>query len=138
MIKITQENFDQENIIEQIKSNATGCIVCFQGIVRDYSRGKQVEKMKIEVYNEMALLELRKIRKEALDRYRVQEIAVIHRYGELFVNDDIVFIAVAAGHRAEAFDACRFVIEELKVRVPLWKKEYTTEGEVWVEEERYD
>jgi molybdopterin synthase catalytic subunit len=89
--------------------------------------------MKIEVYEDMALKELETIREEAIKKFGVHKISVIHRYGDLNVKDDIVFIAVSAGHRAEAFDACRYVIEELKIRVPLWKKEYTSEGQVWVE-----
>jgi molybdopterin synthase catalytic subunit len=133
MIEITKEDFSQEEIIEQIKSTKTGCVVCFQGVVRDNSMGKKVERMNIEVYEHMALKELEKIRKEALKKYGVNEICVVHRHGDLLVKDNIVFIAVAAGHRVEAFDACRYVLEELKTRVPLWKKEYTPEGEVWVQ-----
>jgi molybdopterin synthase catalytic subunit len=133
MIKITKEDFSQEQIIEQIKNTKTGCIVCFQGVVRDNSKGKEVDRMKIEVYEDMALKELETIREEAIKKFGVHKISVIHRYGDLNVKDDIVFIAVSAGHRAEAFDACRYVIEELKIRVPLWKKEYTSEGQVWVE-----
>jgi molybdopterin synthase catalytic subunit len=138
MIKITKEDFNQEKIIEQIKTTKTGCIVCFQGVVRDNSNGRKVYRMNIEVYEDMAIKELEKIREEAIKKFGVHEIFVIHRYGDLDVKDNIVFIAVAAGHRAETFDACRYVIEELKIRVPFWKKEYTKEGQVWVEGEYHE
>lgn len=135
---ISKKDFNVDEIINQLKSKEVGAIVSFQGIVRNYSKVKFVTRMEIEIYKEMAILELEKIRKEALEKYGVKEIAVFHRYGDLIINDNIVLIVVAASHRSEAFDACRFVIEELKVRVPIWKKEYTQDGQSWVEGFQYE
>lgn len=130
---ISKKDFNVDEIINQLKSKEVGAIVSFQGIVRNYSKVKFVTRMEIEVYKEMAIMELEKIRKEALEKYGVKEITVFHRYGDLKINDNIVLIVVAASHRSEAFDACRYVIEELKVRVPIWKKEHTQDGQSWVE-----
>ena len=138
MIKIQREDIDIEEILESVKSPASGGVVTFLGTVRDNAERHSVAKMSIEVYEEMALKQLGAIESEAQEKFGVHEIAVIHRYGDLEVGDNIVFIAVAAGHREEAFKACKYVIDELKQRVPIWKKETTPEGEFWVEGERHE
>ncbi len=138
MIKIQREDIDIEEILESVKSPASGGVVTFLGTVRDNAEGHSVAKMSIEVYEEMALKQLGAIESEAREKFGVLEIAVVHRYGDLEVGDNIVFIAVAAGHREEAFKACKYVIDELKQRVPIWKKETTPEGEFWVEGERHE
>jgi len=136
MIRVQRENVDIDAVLEAVKSAKSGCVVSFLGTVRDVSEGRSVQRMSIEVYEEMAVKQLSIIRDEALERFGVHEVAVVHRYGDLEVGDNIVYIAVSAGHREEAFQACRYVIDELKERVPLWKKEYTADGEVWVEGDR--
>jgi len=108
------------------------------GTVRDTSKGRRISRMSIQVYEEMARSQLEAIRAEALEKYGVDQVAVVHRYGDLDVGDNIVYIGVAAGHRDEGFAACRYIIEELKRRVPIWKKEITPEGEVWVEGDRHE
>ena len=138
MIKIQREDIDVEAILESVKSPASGGVVTFLGTVRDNAKGRSVAKMSIEVYEAMAVTQLEAIRSEALEKFGVHEVAVVHRYGELVVEDNIVFIAVAAGHREEAFKACKYVIDELKQRVPIWKKETTPEGEFWVEGEKHE
>ena len=92
--------------------------------------------MSIEVYEDMARTQLEAIVGEAEDRFDVDRVEVVHRYGDLAVGDNIVFIGVSAGHRDEGFEACRYIIDELKKRVPIWKKEYTPDGVVWVEGDR--
>jgi molybdopterin synthase catalytic subunit len=94
--------------------------------------------MSIEIYETMAQSQLESIREEAIEKFGVNEIVVNHRYGELDVMDNIVFIAVSSGHRKEAFRACMYVIDELKQRVPIWKKETTLEGDFWVEGEKLE
>ena len=136
MIRVQREDVNINAVLEAVKSAKSGCVVSFLGTVRDVSEGRSVQRMSIEVYEEMAVKQLSIIRDEALERFGVHEVAVVHRYGNLEVGDNIVYICVSAGHREEAFKACRHVIDELKERVPLWKKEYTSEGEVWVEEDR--
>lgn len=136
MIKLQLEDFIVDDLIEKIRTRDSGCIVTFIGTVRDYSGNKNVSKMKLEVYEEMALDELEKISEEAKEFFSLNCINIVHRHGELSVGDNIVFIGVSAGHRDQGFEGCRYIIDELKKRVPIWKKEYTPEGEYWVEGER--
>lgn len=138
MIRVQVENFDVGVLLEVVKSPSSGCVVSFVGTVRDTSRGREISRMSIEVYEDMARSQLEAIRAETLEKYGVDQVAVIHRYGDLDVGDNIVYIGVAAGHREEGFAACRYVIEELKKRVPIWKKEFTPDGEVWVEGDRHE
>ncbi len=138
MIRVTRDDFSVDRVLEEVRGRGSGCVVSFVGVVRDESGGRPVERMEIEVYEEMARSQLEAIRREALDRFGVQEVAVVHRHGDLGVSDKIMMIAVAAAHRAEAFEACRYVIDEIKVRVPIWKKEHTPDGGFWVEGERLE
>jgi molybdopterin synthase catalytic subunit len=135
MIRVTREDFSVDEIIAGLKSRSTGGVVSFLGVVRGESKGKPVEHVEIEVYEEMARRQLEAIREEAISRFGVEEAAIVHRYGSLKVGENILLVAVASAHRAEAFDACRYVIDEIKRRVPIWKKEVTPEGEWWVESE---
>jgi molybdopterin synthase catalytic subunit len=138
MIRVTKENFSVDDMIAGLKSRSTGGVVSFLGVVRGESKGKPVEHIEIEVYEEMAQRQLEAIRREAVDRFGVEEVAVVHRYGSLKASENILLIVVASAHRAEAFDACRYVIDEIKRRVPIWKKEVTPEGEWWVESEGFE
>ncbi len=138
MIRVTKENFSVDDVIAGLKSRSTGGVVSFLGVVRGESKGKPVEHIEIEVYEEMAQRQLEAIRREAIDRFGVEEVAVVHRYGSLKASENILLIVVASAHRAEAFDACRHVIDEIKRRVPIWKKEVTPEGEWWVESEGFE
>ncbi len=97
-----------------------GAVVSFLGIVR---RDDGVKEMHVEAYDELALKELEKIRREAFDRFHVRSINIIHRKGRLSVGDRIMLVSVGAEHRKDAFEACRYIIEEIKKRAPLWKKE---------------
>jgi molybdopterin synthase catalytic subunit len=136
MIDVTREDFSVDEALERLRSRGMGALVIFVGVVRDSSRGNAVERIEIQVYEEMARRQLEEIREEAIDRFGVEEIAIIHRYGSLEVSDNIMMIAVGGGHRLEAFDACRWVLETIKEKVPIWKKEITPEGDFWVEGEK--
>ncbi len=133
---IQTEPFSLDKEIERLKqaSPAIGAIVTFLGTTRDISRGKRVTKLEFEYYPGMAEKKLAEIRVRAMEEYGVIDITIIHRIGVLPIGENIVLIAVAAGHRDEAFNTCRFCIDELKRITPIWKKETTPEGEVWVEE----
>jgi len=135
MIKITREDFSVDEVLGRLRTGRMGAVATFVGVVRGESEGMEVEQIEIQVYEEMALRQLEAIRREAMERFRVEEVAVIHRVGGLRVSDNIMMIAVGAAHRAEAFDACRYVLENIKRRVPIWKKEVTPEGDFWVEGE---
>ncbi len=136
MISVQREPFDIAATIETVKktSSSIGASVIFVGTARDVSNGERIEWLEFEHYPGMAEKQLEALRAEALERFGVIEVAIVHRYGRIEIGEDIVLIVVAAGHRAEAFDACRWCIDELKKIVPIWKKEKTAGGELWVEE----
>jgi len=136
MIEITETDFSVDEVVNRIQTDEMGCIVTFVGIVRNNSNGKPVERIEIQVYEDMAVKQLEVIREEAISRFAIDDVSIVHRYGSLRVSEKIMMIAVGAGHRVEAFDACRYIIDSIKEKVPIWKKEYTPDGEYWVEDER--
>src|SRR5439155_1665062 len=119
---------------EGIRSDADGALVVFQGIVRSHSRGKQVRALVYEAYGSMAVKQMEQLADEARRRWPILDLAIVHRTGTLQVGEVSVVIAVAASHRGEAFDACEWLIDELKHTVPIWKKEVYTEGEAWIDD----
>jgi len=135
-IRIQREPFSLDQEIELLKksSSSIGAVVTFLGTTRDISEGKRVATLEFEYYPGMAEKKLAEIRERAIGEYGVIDVTIIHRVGMMPVGENIVLIAVAAGHRDEAFKACRFCIDELKRITPIWKKETTPEGESWVEE----
>jgi molybdopterin synthase catalytic subunit len=138
MIEVTTEDFTIDEVLAWLRSGEMGALVTFIGVVRNSSEGRPVERIEIQVYEEMARRQLEAIREEAIEKFGVEDIAIVHRHGSLNVSDNIMLIAVGAGHRTEAFEACRFVLEMIKERVPIWKKELTPDGEFWVEGERHE
>ena len=104
----------------------------FIGTVRNATKGKAVIRLEFEAYEVMAVSEMEKIASQAAENWPVQKILIHHRTGILEVGEVPVIIAVSAAHRAAAFDACRFIIDTLKQTVPIWKKEFFEDGEVWV------
>ena len=138
MIRVTKDDFSVDEELRRLNAPSVGGMVTFIGVVRAESEGQRVDSMEIEVYPEMAEKQLETIRGEALRKFGVEEILIVHRFGNLMVGDNIVLIAVSAGHRDSAFDACRYVIDELKKRVPIWKRERTLTGVRWVEVGRPD
>lgn len=113
-------------------SPESGGIDVFIGTVRNTTKDKKVIRLEFEAYESMAIAELKKIAGQAFETWPVQKILIHHRNGILQVGEVPVIIAVSAAHRAAAFDACRFIIDTLKQTVPIWKKEFFEDGEVWV------
>ncbi|MEE8168097.1 MAG: molybdenum cofactor biosynthesis protein MoaE [Candidatus Hydrothermarchaeales archaeon] len=136
MIRIQEEDFSIQEEINRVKgsSKRIGGIVSFLGTVRDFSRGKEVSKLVYEQYSGMALKKLEELRNEALEKFNAIEVSIIHRYGTLEVGENVVLVIAAAEHRIDAFETCRWCIDELKKRVPIWKKEFTSDGGIWIEE----
>jgi molybdopterin synthase catalytic subunit len=132
MKMIVEDDFDINELIDSIRSPKAGCMLTFIGTVRDVNEGADVVAVEIDSYNEMAEKELGNIITEAKEKFNIVNALVRHRSGRLEVEENIVFIGVSAPHREDGFAACRYIIEQLKKRVPLFKKEYTTEGEVWL------
>jgi molybdopterin synthase catalytic subunit len=116
-----------------VNDPGAGGIVVFEGVVRDNARGKQIRYLEYDVYPEVAIQQIRKIIAEAEKRWNVDHVAVAHRIGRLEIGEASVIIVVATPHRAEAFEACRYIIDTLKTTVPIWKKEVAMNGEEWVE-----
>ncbi len=115
-----------------VQAPDVGGTVVFIGTVRDRTQGKTVVRLEFEAYEPMALSEMRKIAEQALLQFAVQRIAIHHRTGVLAVGDIPVVIAASAAHRAAAFEACQYCIDTLKQTVPIWKKEFFEDGEIWV------
>jgi molybdopterin synthase catalytic subunit len=113
-------------------SPGCGGINIFIGTVRNETKGKKVVRLEFEAYESMALSEMNKIANDVLEKWPVQRILIHHRTGVLQTGDIPVVIVVAAAHRDAAFNACRYTIDILKEKVPIWKKEVFEDGEVWV------
>ena len=113
---------------------ADGALCLFMGVVRNENRGRPVERLEYEAYEDMALPLMEEIVAETRERYPVSEVRLVHRLGRLEIGEASVAVGVASPHRAEAFAACRFAIDTLKAKVPIWKKEHYTDGSEWLEE----
>ncbi len=133
LIQITREPLDRNALVAAVAHPRVGGIVIFEGVVRDNARGKQVRYLEYDVYPEMAIQQIRTIIAEAERRWSVDCVVVAHRIGRLEIGEASVIVIVATPHRAEAFDACRYIIDTLKTQVPIWKKEVAIDGEEWVE-----
>jgi molybdopterin synthase catalytic subunit len=123
MLKITHDDFSVDKIVQKIKSKEIGAIVSFIGIVRGKSNGKDVDKFEVQAREEMAIRELEEIRTETLQKFKVNQIAIVKRIGSLKVSENILLIVVGAPHRDEAFKACRHVLERIKKMGAIWEKE---------------
>ncbi|MHB0874310.1 MAG: molybdenum cofactor biosynthesis protein MoaE [Acidithiobacillus ferrooxidans] len=135
LVKVQREDFDPMAEIAAFPADAiagAGSSVTFIGTVRDYSEATDILAMEIEHYPGMTERELERISAEAAQRYDILDSLIMHRYGRLAPQDNIVMVAVWSRHRAAAFDACRFLIDVLKTSAPFWKKEITPEGVRWV------
>lgn len=136
MVRVQRENFSIDAEIDRVRSRSTriGGIAVFLGTARDRSKGRDVSGITFEHYDGMAQKKLREIRERALRDHDVLEVLIVHRYGAIEIGENIVLVITGAEHRADAFRACRWTIDELKQITPIWKLEQTPEGEVWVEE----
>jgi len=133
MIAIVQEPIDVNALLRSVQDEAVGAIVLFLGTVRNNDDDGAVSELYLESYVEMAQEALKKIDQEATQRWNLKKFAAVHRVGNLKVGEIIVAIAVASGHRKEAFEACRFAIDKLKKTAPIWKKEISGSSARWVE-----
>lgn len=129
LCRITRDPLDPAELIGAVASAGDGAVLLFWGIVRDNHEGRAVLHLDYDAYPEMAEATLMQIVGEARARWPVGEIAVVHRIGRLEIGEASVGIAVASPHRAEAYEASRYVIEELKRRAPVWKREGYVEGD---------
>jgi len=128
MIEISDKDVSLDKIVSRARHGDVGAVVIFLGIVRN----NNIRSMEVESYREAALSELECIRAEAMRKFDLIEVDIMHRIGSLNVGDNIALIICSAAHRKQAFEGCRFILEELKSRVPIWKKEITEDGARWV------
>ncbi len=132
MFEITDTPIDINMLLRQASTEEDGGVVLFLGIVRRRSHEKRVMWLEYQAYPEMAVRSFQTIAEEVRKRWGVQNLSIIHRVGRLAVGDIAVAIVAASPHRREAFEACRYAIDRVKEIAPIWKKELTEEGCVWV------
>ena len=133
-VRIQIEDFSQDEEINALRatSKRMGGIGTFLGCARDFSEGREVSEISFDAYGPMALSEMNALRTEAIEKFGLLDARIVHRIGTVKGGDNIVFIAAGAEHRAPALEACRWLIDELKERVPIWKKEVTPQGDSWI------
>lgn len=130
---ITREPIQTPQILESLKRREDGAALVFEGIVRNQTRGRKTFYLDYQAYEEMALQQMEALAAEALGRFQIRDVAIVHRLGRLQIGETSVVIAVASAHRAAAFEACRWLIDTLKRKVPIWKKEHFEDGAVWAD-----
>jgi len=128
MFRIISEPIDPQTLKTELLDPHAGACVTFEGWVRNHNEGKPVQALDYEAYTQLAEAEGERILAEAREKFAVQSLACLHRVGELQIGDLAVWAGVSSAHRAAAFEACRYVIDEVKARVPIWKKEHYTDG----------
>ncbi|MFB3817606.1 MAG: molybdenum cofactor biosynthesis protein MoaE [Candidatus Methylomirabilales bacterium] len=129
---VTDQPLALDPLVQAVSRRTSGAVASFLGIVREFSRGRQVQSLEYEAYPEMATAMMRKLGEEIRGRWSVDEVAMVHRTGPLTIGEASVAIVIAAPHRREALEACAYAIERLKAVVPIWKKEVWTDGAEWI------
>ncbi|MEQ8926641.1 MAG: molybdenum cofactor biosynthesis protein MoaE, partial [Fulvivirga sp.] len=132
MIRITEDTLDINAITNEVIDPTCGGIDVFVGTVRNHTKGKEVTHLFFETYESMAISEMKKIAEGIQKKWPVKKISIHHRVGRVEIGEVVVVIAVSSPHRKEAFEACQYAIDTLKKTVPIWKKEFLEDGEVWV------
>jgi molybdopterin converting factor subunit 1 len=135
--KIVRTKIHTEQILADLKRGDDGAAVVFEGVVRNQTRGRKTLYLDYEAYEEMALREMESLAEQAIKKFQVRDVALVHRLGRLEIGETSVLIVVASAHRTAAFDACRWLIDTLKQKVPIWKKEYFEDGAVWADGEPF-
>lgn len=133
-VRLQQQDFSVDEEVAALRASSTrmGGIATFIGCARDFSEGREVTEISFDAHGGMAVLEMNKLREEAIGKFGLLDARIVHRVGVVKASEQIVFIATGAEHRTPALQACHWLIDELKQRVPIWKKEITPQGESWV------
>ncbi|WP_456367476.1 molybdenum cofactor biosynthesis protein MoaE [Thermococcus sp.] len=135
-VRLTKDGFSINEAVALLRRPEAGAYVVFLGQVRNENMGREVLELVYEAYPEMAEAEMERIRKEAIEKFPIFDMVIWHRYGKLKVGEDTILIVASAKHRREAFRACEWALEEVKHRVPVWKREVTPNGTFWIEGEK--
>ena len=135
--RLVSETINTAPIIAAIKRPEDGAVATFDGIVRNHSRGRRTLYLDYTAYEVMALRQMEQLAVQALARFAIRDLRIVHRLGRLQIGETSVYIAVVSAHRAAAFDACRWLIDTLKKTVPIWKREHFEDGAVWADGEPF-
>jgi len=133
LITITDKPIDVNSLLSYVSDQSSGASVIFTGTVRDHNEEDKVSKLHYEAYQEMAEKILQEIENEVHTKWKINKFIAIHRTGTLKVGEVSVAVAVSSEHRKEAFDACKFGIDSIKEKAPIWKKEFSESGTEWLE-----
>jgi len=134
---IVRDAIDAPRVLASLKRGEDGAALLFEGVVRNQTRGRPTLYLEYEAYEEMALREMESLAEQALQKFQIRDVAMVHRLGRLEIGETSVLVAVASAHRAAAFEACRWLIDTLKRTVPIWKKEHFEDGAVWADGEPF-
>jgi molybdopterin converting factor subunit 1 len=134
---IVRHVIDTSQTLTALKGGEDGAALVFEGVVRNQTRGRRTLYLDYEAYEVMALAQMESLAEQALGQFQIRDVAIAHRLGRLEIGETSVLIAVVSAHRAAAFDACRWLIDTLKRRVPIWKKEFFEDGAVWADGEPF-
>ena len=137
LVRIVHERIVAHDIVPVMERPEDGAIVIFDGIVRNHSRGRKTRYLEYEAYESMALKLMEGLATQAMDKFPVRNVALVHRLGHLEIGESSVLIAVFSAHRGAAFEACRWIIDTLKKTVPIYKKEFFEDGAVWADGEPF-
>jgi MoaE-MoaD fusion protein len=135
LLEITREPIDIVRLRARLLEGDCGAVVIFDGVVRDNTKGRRTLYLEYEGYTEMALKTMAQISREVHEQWAINRLGIIHRLGRIDISESSVVIIVTSAHRRVAFEACHYAIDRLKKIVPIWKKEFFEDGEVWVEGE---
>ena len=133
LIRVTGDELHVAEAVAAVAAPGAGAINVFLGVVRDNNQGRHVHYLEYDAYPAMAEKVMREVAQEALERFGLEDCAVLHRTGRLEIGETSLLIAVSCGHRAESFAAGHWLVDEIKKRVPVWKKEVWDDGETWIE-----
>lgn len=132
MFRVTRTPIRIEALLRAVRDPAAGAVVTFVGTTRNENAGRRVVRLEYEAFATMACREMRRLANTAVRRWKLRRVAMVHRVGIVPVGQASVAIAVSAGHRAEAFAACHWLIDRLKEIVPIWKREHFRGGQIWI------
>ena len=133
LIRVTDAILDVNEAIDAVRRDSAGAVNVFLGVVRNMNKGRDVAYLEYEAYAPMAEKVMLEIAEEAKEQFGLEDCAVLHRTGRLEIGETSLLVALSSGHRPESFDGGRWMVDEIKKRVPVWKKEVWSDGEEWIE-----
>jgi MoaE-MoaD fusion protein len=135
--ELVRNKIDASGLMQSMKAPSDGAVIVFEGVVRDNTRGRRTKYLDYHAYEEMAVKQMDALVEQALGDFKIDQARIIHRLGKMEIGETSVWIGVTSPHRAAGYEASRFLIDTLKKRVPIWKKEYFEDGAVWADGEPF-